>query len=785
MNTLRHIPESSSGAIAQTRDHCRHPDALTEQSPDTQTPFDHDLSPPTEPDHPLFLHPIQAQGLVINSHRYEDEADMMARQVMTDIHHSHLWSVLNPFPRSVPPTPNPQYSQVSPSHLLGTSNPHPIDQQFNLGNHDTHQRLAKSGHPLPQYFRRDMERYFQSDLSGIRIHTDIKANQLNREMQSYAIAHGQDILFRDGAYQPHQPHGQAVLIHELTHVMQQQSLRKQGLPLPIQCIKLKGRNALEIETDDIKRDNLDHLPDSIRLHMAHVIEILENAGNGRLWNEETQAFQQVEDSPVSGPQAKKLRKRLRDQAQFLDTYRQENEPRSKKSVPEGETSTHAEQFMEGHLTPHELGAYTFDPDDPELDFLRDFETFKAQTIIAQEQTDMMIAAFQGQLHLSEKEVKKKIKNISSNPISASLIAPLSLPPIQHLEDTLMALNKLRDQISHRIWSFSPETLFLKMVGGKVHILQDFEAIQGFLEKIPQPGILIRHYRWIGDLYQDLRLTYDKIIWNQKAKDATKLLEVSYQKKALFQRLTTQKIEVDKIHVHAGQEMVEQYGTELKATRKSKKKRATVQTVDRELKNLVLDDSRKTAHEIELFTSVREHYERAMQKDSEQLIKAKQVISATQQAEGEYVALLEQARQHLRADPLTREIATFEEWQPVFAQEQDLLKHLHIYQSFEFSLEQNLTERLQSRRDWHSPTVGPLMKLKANFEKPAHSYTKIRSILKKLLAAWKTFKIASSKKMWSLKNSYKLGNDWIAQSFKMKKQKLLKSKNGFESIPCLI
>ena len=717
MTTQHHPPQSSSGAIAQTSDHRTYSDALTEQAPDSQTIFDHDLSPPMEPDHPLFLHPIQAQGVVTNSHRYEDEADMMARQVMTDMHHSSLWSFLNPCPSSVSPTPNPQYSQVSSSHLLGTSN-QPTHQQFSAENHDTHQRSARSGHPLPQNFRRDMERYFQSDLSSVRIHTDIEANQLNREMQSYAIAQGQDILFRDGAYQPHRPHGQAVLIHELTHVMQQQSLRKQGLPLPMQCIKLKGRNALEIETEEIKRDNLDHLPDSIRLHMAHVIEILENAGNGKLWNEETQTFQPVADSSVSGPQAKKLRKRLRDQAQFLDTYRQENEPRPKPSGPELEVtpSQSTEQSLTEARSPHPPQPDKFDPNDPELDFLQDFEALKTKLLMGQGYVDIMIAAFQGKLKLTEKEAKKKIKEITNNPAIAASGPSLTLPPVQRLDETLHALDDLRTNLSDVIWSFTPETFFLRTADRNVINLHDFDEIQKILENIPEPGLLTKHYLWLGCLHQDIRFAYNQILLHQKARGAVELLEVSCRKNDELRRLTTQRIADDQVQIQAGQDLVEQYGSELKAASKSKKKRATATKVDRDLKNLVLDDSRKTTKELQYFISMRESYESVMREESARLLKAKQVMKATAQAEEQYEFLLQTAHQHFQEDAFPGEVAAVHAWHPGFLHEQDLLKHLQIYQSFSEALAQNLTDRLQVRRDWHSPSVELLVKLQADFDK---------------------------------------------------------------------
>ena len=59
------------------------------------------------------------------------------------------------------------------------------------------------------------------DFSGVKVHTDIHADTLNRSLQAKAFTTGSDIFFQQGAYDPSSSGGQHLLAHELTHVVQQ------------------------------------------------------------------------------------------------------------------------------------------------------------------------------------------------------------------------------------------------------------------------------------------------------------------------------------------------------------------------------------------------------------------------------------------------------------------------------------------------------------------------------------------------------------------------------------
>jgi hypothetical protein len=77
------------------------------------------------------------------------------------------------------------------------------------------------GQVLPSGDRTKMESAFGIDLRGVRVHTDNRADVLSHFLGARAFTVGQDIFFRRGAYNPSSLSGRELLVHELTHVVQQ------------------------------------------------------------------------------------------------------------------------------------------------------------------------------------------------------------------------------------------------------------------------------------------------------------------------------------------------------------------------------------------------------------------------------------------------------------------------------------------------------------------------------------------------------------------------------------
>jgi hypothetical protein len=66
-----------------------------------------------------------------------------------------------------------------------------------------------------------MEHRFGRDFSQVRVHTDPLAEQSAKDVSAHAYTVGQHIVFDSGHFAPEERHGQRLLAHELTHVVQQ------------------------------------------------------------------------------------------------------------------------------------------------------------------------------------------------------------------------------------------------------------------------------------------------------------------------------------------------------------------------------------------------------------------------------------------------------------------------------------------------------------------------------------------------------------------------------------
>ena len=83
------------------------------------------------------------------------------------------------------------------------------------------QSARGSGQPLDSNVRAQMEPAFGADFSSVRVHTDHRADSLNRSVDARAFTTGRDIFFRQGEYKPGSTTGEGLIAHELTHVVQQ------------------------------------------------------------------------------------------------------------------------------------------------------------------------------------------------------------------------------------------------------------------------------------------------------------------------------------------------------------------------------------------------------------------------------------------------------------------------------------------------------------------------------------------------------------------------------------
>ncbi|WP_431854403.1 DUF4157 domain-containing protein [Azospirillum sp.] len=82
-------------------------------------------------------------------------------------------------------------------------------------------RMGGGGRPLPDGVRQKMESFFKADFSDVRVHVGSEAPSIG----ALAFTLGTNLYFAPGQYNPDTPHGQQLLGHELTHVVQQRAGR--------------------------------------------------------------------------------------------------------------------------------------------------------------------------------------------------------------------------------------------------------------------------------------------------------------------------------------------------------------------------------------------------------------------------------------------------------------------------------------------------------------------------------------------------------------------------------
>lgn len=133
--------------------------------------------------------------------KYEQEADQVAQQIMQ----------------------TPKAAEAT--HARGVSTLQRVGGEggFEAGR-EVESRIAAQrggGRPLPASVRAQVEPRLGADFSGVRVHTDAAAEDLNQSLNARAFTTGRDIFFGRGEYQPRSSAGQQLLAHELTHVVQQ------------------------------------------------------------------------------------------------------------------------------------------------------------------------------------------------------------------------------------------------------------------------------------------------------------------------------------------------------------------------------------------------------------------------------------------------------------------------------------------------------------------------------------------------------------------------------------
>lgn len=155
--------------------------------------------------------------------QYEKEAEAAAARVMkmTGIEASTLQHACAVQRKGAACSEESRLDPVSPSRSLAPSPSGSASAPANVGS-----VLRSSGQALAPESRTFFESRLGFDFSGVRVHTNVAAQQSALEMGALAYTLGHDIVFGAGQFAPWTDRGRRLLAHELTHVIQQQ-----GVPL--------------------------------------------------------------------------------------------------------------------------------------------------------------------------------------------------------------------------------------------------------------------------------------------------------------------------------------------------------------------------------------------------------------------------------------------------------------------------------------------------------------------------------------------------------------------------
>ncbi|MBD2773374.1 DUF4157 domain-containing protein [Iningainema sp. BLCCT55] len=118
--------------------------------------------------------------------------------------------------------------QIQPRLTIGA-----VGEQFEQEADRTADKIVQQSEPQTQS---------RKDFSGVRIHTDAKAAKSALALNALAYTMGNHIVFASGQYAPQSAVGKTLLAHELTHVVQQQSVVHPVLQRKLDKITQSGCN---------------------------------------------------------------------------------------------------------------------------------------------------------------------------------------------------------------------------------------------------------------------------------------------------------------------------------------------------------------------------------------------------------------------------------------------------------------------------------------------------------------------------------------------------------------
>jgi hypothetical protein len=209
------------------------------------------------------------------------------------------------------------------------------------------QRARGGGQPLAGDIKPKMEQAFGFDFSGVRVHSDTQADRLNQSIQAKAFTTGQDIFFRQGAYDPGNSEGQRLIAHELTHVVQQGGTNlKRAVNLRPTAINVSSAPFGKVQRL-IPREKLGEIEKKHRFSKTYP-KILDGISDYEKATQEAlpkdSLYTEDQRNPIVGGKLDKLSEQL-NKLVILSEPKVKSHPQLKRFIPDAETEMFALQSV--------------------------------------------------------------------------------------------------------------------------------------------------------------------------------------------------------------------------------------------------------------------------------------------------------------------------------------------------------------------------------------------------------------------------------------------------------
>lgn len=187
------------------------------------------------------------ESIAINRHAEKEEEKVQAKSYLISRHADDSGEMASAGADEQETEVHAKLIHRKPSQTIFRSGRAPPASQSNTATFEHSLSSSRGeGSPMPDGTRQFMENRFGTDFSGVRIHTDSRAENMSKSISAHAFTYGNDIYFNNGKYSPNTADGSLLLAHELTHTIQQGASPAMSKSVAAKSIQLKSRVARKL-----------------------------------------------------------------------------------------------------------------------------------------------------------------------------------------------------------------------------------------------------------------------------------------------------------------------------------------------------------------------------------------------------------------------------------------------------------------------------------------------------------------------------------------------------------